>query len=121
MEPSRFHITGIDINSRAIEKAKIASYRERNVKNLLGDVLYKYFDKNEERYDLKERVKNLVEFKVMNIFEPEFTMLGKFDYIFSRNMLIYFDLPTKQKAKKILESMRKDDTKEIFFGHADLF
>jgi chemotaxis protein methyltransferase CheR len=119
--PTRFHITGIDINSRAIEKAKIASYRERNVKNLLGDVLYKYFDKNEDRYDLKESVKNLVAFKVMNIFDHEFTMLGKFDYIFSRNMLIYFDLPTKQKAKKILESMRKDPSKEIFFGHADLF
>lgn len=121
VSPSSFHITGIDINSHAIEKAKIASYRERNVRNLLGDILYKYFDKNAERYDLKASVKELVTFRVMNIFDPSFASLGKFDYIFSRNMLIYFDLPTKQKAKKILESMRKDDSKEIFFGHADLF
>ena len=27
----------------------------------------------------------------------------------------------KQKAKQILESIRKDNKKEIFFGHADLF
>jgi chemotaxis protein methyltransferase CheR len=36
-------------------------------------------------------------------------------------MLIYFDKPTKEKAKKILESMRKDSATPVFFGHADLF
>ena len=50
-----------------------------------------------------------------------FKTIGKFDYIFSRNMLIYFDKETKLKAKAILESMREDDSVEIFFGHADLF
>jgi chemotaxis protein methyltransferase CheR len=47
--------------------------------------------------------------------------LGKFDFIFSRNMLIYFDYETKIKAKNILESMRKDENRALFFGHADLF
>lgn len=121
VQSNQFEIVGIDINSQAIEKAKIASYRERNIKNLPQPLLLRYFHQNEDRYELKESIKNLIDFKVINIFDPSFATIGKFDYIFSRNMLIYFDIPTKQKAKKILESIRKDTTQEIFFGHADLF
>ncbi|MBE0499223.1 MAG: hypothetical protein IBX43_08300 [Campylobacterales bacterium] len=58
---------------------------------------------------------------VSSIFDPDFISLGKFDYVFLRNMLIYFDKQTKEKAKKILESMRKDPARPLFFGHADLF
>lgn len=81
----------------------------------------KYFTLNEDKYHLNEEVKKLTEFKVLNIFEDEFTKLEKFDYVFSRNMLIYFDAQTKKKAVEILHSMQKDPNKEIFFGHADLF
>jgi chemotaxis protein methyltransferase CheR len=47
--------------------------------------------------------------------------MGKFDFILSRNMLIYFDKETKLRAKDIFESMRKNEKQNIFFGHADLF
>lgn len=121
VQRSAFEIVGIDINSYAIERAKEALYRERNLKNLSDELRERYFSKNEEMYALHQNIKNLVEFHICNIFEAEFQKLGKFDYIFSRNMLIYFDAPTKKKAIKILESMRKDQSKAIFFGHADLF
>ncbi len=62
-----------------------------------------------------------VDIKLTNLFDPSFKSLGKFDFIFSRNMLIYFDKETKLKAKKILEDMRKNDKQAVFFGHADLF
>jgi chemotaxis protein methyltransferase CheR len=58
---------------------------------------------------------------VINIFDSAFESLGKFDFVFSRNMLIYFDKETKQRAKNILQSMRKNEKYEVFFGHADLF
>ena len=72
-------------------------------------------------YKLKDTIKSHVTFKLVNIFEQSFKGLGKFDYIFSRNMLIYFDKETKLKAKCILESMRKDNSQDIFFGHDDIF
>lgn len=118
---SKFTIVGIDINSEAIQKAKQAIYRERNVRNLSPEILNRYFSQKGETYHLNEEIKNLIEFKIFNIFEEEFKRLEKFDYIFSRNMLIYFDAPTKQKAVQILQSMQKDQSKKIFFGHADLF
>jgi chemotaxis protein methyltransferase CheR len=117
---SNFKIVGIDINSGALAKAEQALYRARNVRNLSENILSTYFNKEGELYALNNRIKSLVSFRLANIFDASFVHIGKFDYIFSRNMLIYFDKETKLKAKEILEKMRKDPNQNIFFGHADL-
>ncbi|NOR57346.1 MAG: protein-glutamate O-methyltransferase CheR [Sulfurimonas sp.] len=117
--PSKIKIVGIDINSDALEKAREAVYKERNVRNLTDEIKEKYFDRDGDFYALKNSVKSHVTFRLENLFDPSFVNIGKFDFIFSRNMFIYFDAPTKIKAKNILESMRKNQNQEIFFGHAD--
>lgn len=119
--PSHFHVTGIDINSDALNKAKKALYRERNVRNLPPSSIERYFTQESGNYALKDVIKQHVTFILMNLFDPAFKSIGKFDFVFSRNMLIYFDQDTKLKAKEILESMRKSNKQEVFFGHADLF
>ncbi|PNV82684.1 MAG: chemotaxis protein CheR [Sulfurimonas sp.] len=120
--PSKnFHITGIDINYDATNKAKNAMYKARNVRNLTPEIISRYFTQNDSLYTLKDSVKAQVTFKVINLFDASFATIGKFDFIFSRNMLIYFDKETKLKAKEILEGLRKNPNQEIFFGHADLF
>lgn len=118
---NRLSITGIDINSNAIEKAEEAIYKERNLRNLTPQIVAKYFYKDKDKFILHNEIKSLITFKLVNIFDDSFSSLGKFDYIFSRNMLIYFNNETRQRAKKILEGMCIDDTQKIFFGHADLF
>lgn len=114
-------ILGIDINQEALTKANIAIYSQRHIRNLSLEILDKYFIEKDDNFVLKENIKSLVDFQLANIFSESFQNLGKFDFVFSRNMLIYFDKETKQKAKAILEHMRKDDTYDVFFGHADLF
>ena len=121
VSPVRFKVLGIDINQEALQRATIATYRQRNVRNLSQEVLDKYFEKSDDAFNLKESVKSCVSFKLINLFDDSFKNIGKFDFIFSRNMLIYFDKETKLQAKNILEKQRKDETQEIFFGHADLF
>ena len=118
---NRFSILGIDINQMVIEKAKQAVYNPRNLKNLSEKLIEKYFDFNESHYILKEFLKTSVHFKKINIFDENFSSIGKFDYVFSRNMLIYFDKETKMKAKNILENVLNEKKNKIFFGHADLF
>lgn len=118
---SSFRILGIDINAQATQRAVEGKYKERNLRNLSSSVMEKYFTKENDRYYLDKSVKALVRFEVHNIFDATFKSLGRFDFIFSRNMLIYFDKETKLKAKGILESMRKNRQYEVFFGHADLF
>ena len=117
---SKFSIVGIDINSDAISKAELAVYGERNVRNLSAEIINRYFIKDDKKYILNQSVKSLVSFKLTNLFDNSFKSIGKFDFVFSRNMLIYFDNETKLKAKSILEGMRKDDRYDVFFGHADL-
>ncbi len=119
--PSRFHITGIDINQDAINRAKEARYKERNIRNLSQTILQRYFRQEDGVYALHGSVKSQVLLKVLNLFDPSFKSVGKFDFILSRNMLIYFDKETKLKAREILESLRKNPNQAIFFGHADLF
>ncbi len=118
---SSFHITGIDINSDAILKAQKAIYTEKNIRNLSPEILSKYFTKESSKYILNQSIKSLVSFRLTNLFDSSFKSIGQFDFVFSRNMLIYFDKETKLKAKKILESMRKTESYDVFFGHADLF
>ena len=116
-----FEILGIDINSDAIAKAETAIYSERNIRNLSPQIISKYFSQNNTQYILNQNIKSLVSFKVTNLFDESFKHIGKFDFVFSRNMLIYFDKETKLKAKLILEKMRKSEEQGVFFGHADLF
>ncbi len=117
----RLSIVGIDINADATEKAQEAIYKERNVRNLSQAIRQRYFTQHAKDYLLVKEIKALVTFRQINLFDPAFLQLGRFDIILSRNMLIYFDQETKMKAKRILESLRKDQTRPIFFGHADLF
>ena len=118
---SNFKILGIDINSDAIKKSEQAIYGTKNLRNFSDEVISRYFTKQDENYILHQNIKSLVSFKIVNLFDSSFKDIGKFDFVFSRNMLIYFDKETKLKAKNILESVRKNDKYDVFFGHADLF
>ena len=121
VSPNSFHILGIDINSEAISKAQTAIYGERNIRNLSPQIIERYFTKTDTKYIINQSLKSLVSFKIANLFDNSFKSIGKFDFVFSRNMLIYFDKETKLQAKSILESLRKTQEYEVFFGHADLF
>ncbi len=121
IQADRFHIVGIDINQEALNIANTAIYGERNIRNLSSDMINTYFLQDNNRYILKEGIKSLVTYKLANVFDDSFKNLGKFDFVFSRNMLIYFDKEARLKAKERLEGMRKDDRYSVFFGHADLF
>jgi chemotaxis protein methyltransferase CheR len=116
-----FTILAIDINDDVLKKAESGIYKTRSVSKLPNKLLTKYFIKDENQYVLDSKIKSFVEFKRFNIFDTKIVGLGKFDYIFSRNMLIYFDKATKIKAQEILYSLSKNQNQPIFFGHADLY
>lgn len=120
VSPEKFHIMGIDINSEAVERSKKGVYNERSLHRVPPEIKAKYFTLTDEGYHLNEKIKCLADFTHMNVFDNAFLRMGKFDVIFSRNMLIYFDDETKLKVKAIFEKMLKDSSSRIFFGHADM-
>ncbi|AFL68187.1 CheR family methyltransferase [Sulfurospirillum barnesii] len=117
--PHSFSITGIDINSEAIEKAQRALFSERSLHKLDAQLKEKYFLREDRFYSAKKEYFTSISFRKVNIFEGDFLSLGSFDIIFSRNMLIYFDDAFRLKTIERFASLLKPEGK-LFLGHADI-
>lgn len=118
-EPREFSITGIDINSEAIEKAQKGLFSERSLHKLDQRLKEKFFIQEDRFYRAKREYFSSISFTKVNIFEHEFLSLGKFDIIFSRNMLIYFDDDFRLKTIERFATLLKPEGK-LFLGHADI-
>lgn len=120
VSPSLIQIVSLDINSDAIRRAKEGIYTSRAFHKTSPELQQRYFIHQEGRFIVRDELKRLVEFHTLNIFDDELFELGRFDYLFSRNMLIYFDTPTAQKAVERLGRMARSKESLFFFGHADI-
>ena len=119
--PANIEIISIDINSETVRKAIDGYYTHRSLHKCSEAIKSCYFEKSDERhYRIKANVKSLVSFYQMNIFDDSLFSLGRFDAVFSRNMLIYFDLEISQKAISRLSKLAADKETLFFFGHADI-
>ena len=112
-------LIGIDIDSQMVAKAKQGIYTKRSVEKLPHTLLKKYFHKIGDLYQLDKKLIKSVHFTQVNIFDTQaMSKLGKFDIIFSRNMLIYFNQIDKQKAYTLFYNLLKERA-YLFLGHAD--
>jgi len=92
-------ILATDISTRVLEKAIRGVYQEEQLSTLPKVTLHKYFLRGKGLwagyYQVRPEVKKMVEFKRLNLLEP-FPFKTLFDVIFCRNVMIYFDRPTKE-------------------------
>jgi chemotaxis protein methyltransferase CheR len=119
VSPSRIEIISLDINSDVISLAQEGKYSDRSLHKTDHLVREKYFSKVVDSFKIRDEVKRLVTFRTVNIFDDTLFELGKFDTIFSRNMLIYFDEPTVIRAVERLGRLARNRESIFFFGHAD--
>ncbi len=119
IEKRDIEIVGIDIDSNVIKKAQDGKFSERSVHAIPPAQLGKYFKKASFSYSLIDDLIGAVDFKVVNIFDrADVRDLGKFDIIFSRNMLIYFDDASKKEVAMTFYDMLKPNG-YVFLGHAE--
>lgn len=112
-------IVGIDIDSTVIQKAQAAKYSERSIHAIPKNILAKWFKKKSLSYDLSEELSEAVDFKVVNVFDKaQMRKLGKFDVIFSRNMLIYFDDASRKEVAMTFYDMLNPGG-YVLLGHAE--
>ncbi len=98
----KLEILGTDISERCLEKAKAGIYTQFEVqRGLPVQMLLKHFKKDGDAWKIDDRLKANIRFRPMNLLD-DFRGLGRFDVIFCRNVLIYFDAQTK---KRVLERM----------------
>jgi chemotaxis protein methyltransferase CheR len=74
-------------------------------------------DHTNQRFRVAGHVRSLVAFKPLNLIEP-WPMKGKFDVIFCRNVIIYFDKRTQdQLIKRFTEALSENGT--LYLGHSE--
>ena len=119
VERRDIEVVGIDIDSTVIKKAQVAKYNERSVHAIPKSVLSKWFVKKPLGYELCEDLQGTVDFHVANVFDSsEMRRLGKFDVIFSRNMLIYFDDASRKEVAMTFYDMLNVGG-YVLLGHAE--
>jgi chemotaxis protein methyltransferase CheR len=119
VEERDIEIIGIDIDSNVIQKAKSAKYSDRSVHAIQKDVYQRYFNKQGLVNQFSPELIDAVEFKVTNVFDKSaMRSLGKFDVIFSRNMLIYFDDASRKEVAMTYYDMLNPGG-FVLLGHAE--
>ncbi len=93
----RITVIGSDISDGVLHSARRAGYEGYTLRNVPDDVKKKYFFKSGENYSVVKRVKDLVTFKKINMMDRK-AMGGVkgVDVVFCRNVLIYFDDPSRK-------------------------
>jgi chemotaxis protein methyltransferase CheR len=94
-------IISSDIDTSILRRARAGRYSPRSVQNVPEPWLNKYFKSVGDEYQLCDDLLQAVEFTRVNLAEPADTLnYRKFDVIFCRNLLIYFDDASRKTASE---------------------
>lgn len=114
----RIEIIATDLSNEVLDKAKEGLYTQFEAQRGLPiTLLMKYFTQSGDHWQISQDLRRMITFKPFNLLESP-AALGHFDVIFLRNVLIYFDPPTKSK---ILEGMSRQLASDgfLYLGGAE--
>ncbi len=105
----RVEILATDISQGVLEKSRAGIFSQFEVQRGLPiQLLIKYFKQTGELWQINPEIRAMVQHRQLNLLE-DFACLGRFDVIFCRNVLIYFDQSAKIGVfKRIAKSMDPD-------------
>ncbi|MGE0679666.1 MAG: protein-glutamate O-methyltransferase CheR [Candidatus Binatia bacterium] len=107
-----------DLSVEMVERARAGRYSQLEVnRGMPAPLLVKYFQRHGVEWQVKEELRKTVEFRQMNLLDA-WAALPEMDVIFMRNVLIYFDVPTKKAIlAKVRRLLRPDGY--LFLGAAE--
>jgi len=118
----RFNIVASDISSRVLQKARHAVYSESQIEPIpfsyRHSFLLKSRDAGKKLIRIHPALRNMVEFKRVNLLESSAELRMKFHVIFCRNVIIYF---SKQTQDHVLEELFNHlyPGGFLFLGHSE--
>jgi len=105
----RIDIIGTDLSTEILTRAKEGVYSQFEVQRGLPiTLLVKYFQQNGDRWQISQKIRSMVQYREFNLLQDPVS-LGRFDVVFCRNVLIYFDQPTKAKVLNGIAKQMPDD------------
>lgn len=95
-------ILGTDLSSQVVARARAGKYQQIEVnRGLPAALLVKHFRRTGMDWQLSDTVRQIARFETLDL-RQSLCALGPFDLVFCRNVLIYFDVQTRQKILREL-------------------
>jgi chemotaxis protein methyltransferase CheR len=111
-------VLATDVSMRALQQAAAGAYPEQRV-DKVPERFQKYLRKTAgQTYEVVESIRQLVLFKRLNFMGDEFPFKGLFDVVFCRNVMIYFDQPTRLALVAKFHRYLKTGG-YLFIGHSE--
>jgi len=117
----RIKILATDLSTKVLAKASAGIYDEEKISTLPYELKRRYFQKGGNKWKgylrLKKEIREKIDFQRLNFME-EFHFKKLFDVIFCRNVMIYFDNPTRKAlVGKFYQNLSNGGY--LFIGHAE--
>jgi len=115
----RIKLDATDIDTKVLASARRATYSSRGVKDVPDEYLSQYFQTKLGQYQVVDEIKNMVKFSQVNLMDrPAMRRYRNYDFIFCRNVLIYFDdASRKQVLSSFYDALVPGGY--IFLGHSE--
>lgn len=106
LDPAAFRVDAMDISPSSIARAKQAIYGRNSFRGSELAFRGRHFSETDEGHQLDERVRRQVDLQVGNVLDPALkSQQGLYDFVFCRNLLIYFDVPTQRRVFEVLKHL----------------
>lgn len=106
----RFHVDAMDISERALAKARRCHYGRNSFRGTDLAFRDRHFTPTEGGWHLRPEIRRQVRFHARNLFaDGDLPGNVAYDFIFCRNLLIYFDRPTQDRAIALLAARLSPD------------
>ena len=111
-------ILGTDIAREPLARAREGIYTQFEVqRGLPMTMLVKYFRKDGNNWRIADQIRGMANFREYNLL-GDLRPLGTFDVVFCRNVLIYFDAPTKARVLEAIARQMAPDGM-LYLGGAE--
>ena len=109
LESWKIEIVATDLNTAVLARARTGVFKQLEVnRGLPAAMLARYFERHGADWRVKPAILNMVSFSELNLLGP-FKRIGPQDLVLMRNVLIYFDLPTRRAVlRQVGERLRRD-------------
>lgn len=116
-------ILATDISTRVLAVARRGEYEAERLGKLTRQQQLKCFERikgpdGAEKYRVRDELRRRIVFQRLNLAEPPFPMKGPFDFVFCRNVMIYFDQQVRQRLVAEIERLLGPGAL-LLIGHAE--